>query len=90
MPMPKKEDYQKRLNKVRIGLTDAEFQKYQSAKNRLLNSSPPLKSLDILRKCVFQIEDLALLEFLDLPSNDPIKVKLQNDYLFNHIANDKD
>ena len=70
---------------IKIMVTPGEFERYQTAKNRLLNSSPPLYAYDILKYCVHQIDDLALLEFLKLSKNDPIRLKLHNDYLFNRL-----
>jgi hypothetical protein len=51
-------------------------------KNKLLNSSPPLSAIDILRDVIVRIDDKALLEFLLLEDNDPLKVKLRIDYSF--------
>jgi len=90
MAMPKKKDYQKRLNKVRIGLTNSEYEIYTSARGRLLSSSPSLKSLDILRKCALRVDDNALLQFLSLDPLDPLIQRLQYDYLMSQLTNKDD
>jgi hypothetical protein len=68
-------------------VTEDEFKIYTNAKNRLLNSSPPLLSYDILKYCVLQLDDLALLEFLRLDKNSSIKIKLRNDYMMSLLTN---
>jgi len=82
MSRPKKPEYLQKTKQIRIMVTPGEFEKYKSAKNRLLNYSPPLHAYDILKYCVAQIDDLALIEFLRLKSDDPLKIKLRNDYIF--------
>ena len=72
---------------IKIMVTPGDFERYKIAKNRLLNHSPTLHTYDILKYCVHQIDDYALLEFLRLAKDDPIRMKLHNDFLFNHLAN---
>jgi len=67
---------------IKFRVTEEEFKRYESAKNRLLNHSPTLHTSDILRKCSENIDDFALLEFLSLPSEHPLKVKFRLDYQF--------
>ena len=85
MPFKKIPEHMKKTKTIKIMVTKSDFQKYQHAKNRLLNSSPPLRAYDILKYCVQQIDDKALIEFLRLAEDDPIRIKLQNDYLFNRL-----
>lgn len=81
MARPFKPEHLKKTKCIKIMVTESDFKKYQSAKNRLFNSSPPLRAYDILKKCVAQVDDLALIEFLKLPQNDKLRIKLRNDYL---------
>jgi len=67
---------------IKFRVTQEEYERYQTAKNRLLNSSPALHTTDIFRKVSENIEDFALLEFLNLPHNHPIKIKMRLDYQF--------
>jgi len=86
MAAPKLNEHLKKTKVIKIMVTPGQFESYQKAKTRLLNSSPPLRSYDILKYCVFNIDDLALIEFLTLDKNSPLKVKLRNDYLFNRLV----
>ena len=85
MPAHKKPQHLKKTKVIKIMVTPGEFERYQSPKIRLSSSSPTLHTYDILNKCVNQIDDYALIEFLQLPADDPIRVKLQNDYMMNRI-----
>lgn len=71
---------------IKIMVTPVEFEKFKASKNRLLDYSPTLRTYEILRNCVNQIDDLALIEFLKLDKNDSIRIKLQNDFLINRLG----
>ena len=78
----------KRLHKtksIKVLMTENEFENFQKAKNRLMNSSPALHTYDILHKCVTQIDDFALIQFLNLPHDHDLKNKMRYDFLFNKI-----
>ena len=87
MARPKIDESKRKTKTIKIMVTEEEFKRYQSAKNRLLNSSPPLHTYDILKYCVAQIDDYALLEFLRLSKDDPIRLRLLNDYLMSLLTN---
>jgi len=71
---------------IKIRVTEQEFERYQTAKNRLSSHSPTLLSADILRKCIENIDDMALIEFLSLDNEDPLKVKFRLDYQFSKLG----
>ena len=77
--------HQRKTEIIKFRVTKFELEKYRSAKDRLLNHSPTLAITDIFRKCLLLADDEALLQFLELDNNDPIKTKLRNDYLFNRL-----
>ena len=87
MAAPKKPEHQKKKKVIKIMVTEREKENYEKAKLRLLNSSPPLRAYDILKYCVAQVDDLALIEFLRLAHNDSLKIKLRNDYIFSQFDN---
>ena len=83
MAAHKKPKHLQKTKMIKILVTESEFEKFKNAKNRLLNSSPALHTYDILHDCVMQIDDLALIEFLNLPHDHELKTKLRYDYMFN-------
>lgn len=87
MARPEIPEHLRKTKTIKIMVTEAEFKKYQTAKNRLLNHSPTLHAYDILKYCVAQVDDIALLEFLRLDKEDPIRIKLANDYLMSRLDN---
>ena len=87
MPRPKLPEHLKKSKLIKIRVNKQEFHSYGSSKNRLLNYSPPLHAYDILKYCVEQIDDLALIEFLRIDKNDPLKIRLRNDYLMSRLTN---
>ena len=87
MPAHKKPLHQHKTKVIKIMVTQSEFNKYQTAKSSLLNSSPTLHTYDILKYCVAQIDDFALIEFLRLDVNSPARVKLRNDYRMSLLTN---
>ena len=83
----KKPKHELRNKTVVIRVTSEEKQRYNIAKDRLLNSSPPLSAHKIIYYCIQQVDDYALIEFLRLAKDDPIRMKLHNDYIFSRLAN---
>lgn len=70
---------------IKIMVTPGDFERYKTSKNRLLHHSPPLFAYDILKYCVYQVDDYSLIEFLKLAKDDPIRIKLHNDFLMNRL-----
>jgi len=85
--MNTKPEHLKKSKYIKIRVTPQELINYNKAKARLLNSSPPLHAYKIIFYCVEQIDDLALIQFLRLSKNDPIRIKLLNDYLMSQLTN---
>ncbi len=75
----------KRTHYVKVYLNDEEFKLYQSAVSRLKEHSPALPVQDLFRKILFNIDDLSLIEFVNLPLDHECKVMLRNEALFKGI-----
>lgn len=83
MPRPKKELWQKRSVHIKVYMTETEKQMFLGKSENLKSFSPLLNPAgQVLRHVAFMIDDIALLEFLNLASDHPIKIKLRNDYIF--------
>lgn len=80
----------KRLQCVKINITNDELKKFNIHKNRLLQYSPTLSAQDVLRKVINNIDDFALIEFLNLDDRHPIKTLLLSNFLLTHIKKDSE
>ena len=72
----------KRNKAIRILLNETELYKYHIARERLSIHSPTLSVSKIFRFIAQNIDDRALIMFLNLDKNDPIRTKLLNDFKF--------
>lgn len=66
---------------IRFLVTEKEFKIYQTKQNRLSIHSPTLLSSDIFRFVSQNIDDKALIQFLDLYRDDPIRQRLEIDFI---------
>jgi hypothetical protein len=85
MARPKKDPSKVKTKQIKIYLTEREKQIFDSRCLLLFSSSPALRPADIFRKVALNIDDVALIQFLELRFDHPIKLKLRSDYLFSQL-----
>lgn len=83
-----KPEHKKKVKQIKFYVTETEKLNFDLRKARLLELSPALSANEIFVKVSQNIDDLSLIQFLSLRADDPIKMKLLNDYLFCQLDND--
>lgn len=83
-------EHLKKTKQIKINLTESELKRFNSRKLRLLEYSPTLSANDLLRLVVNNIDDFAMVEFIQLDSMHPIKQSLLNNFLLTHVKTENE
>lgn len=74
--------HERKSKDIHFRVTEREYEKFKSFKIGGSSSSPALTNADILRKVLEQMDDKALLYFIYLDENDPLRIRLRQEYDF--------